>query len=48
MSLAEKIIGGSGLLIAVYLIVTNPHGTSTALNSISGVFNSGAKTLQGR
>lgn len=48
MSLLEKIVGGAGVLIAAYLILTNPHGTSAAANSLSGAFNSGVKSLQGR
>ena len=46
--LAEKIIAGSGILIGIYLIVSNPTGTKTATNSLSGAFNSGVKSLQAR
>lgn len=43
-----KVLAGAGVLIAVYLVVSNPNGASSVTNSISGAFNSGAKTLQGR
>lgn len=43
-----KLLAGSAILIGVYLVVTNPNGASSVTNSISGAFNSGAKTLQGR
>lgn len=46
--LATKIVAGAGVLIGIYLIVSNPKGSSTAENSISGAFNSGVKSLQGR
>ena len=42
------ILAGSGLLIGVYLIVTNPTGTSTASNSITNGGVSFVKALQGR
>lgn len=48
MGLATKIASGVGILIAVYLVLTNPHGDQVATNSFSGAFNSGVKTLQGR
>ena len=48
MNLAEKIVAGSGLLIAIYLIVTNPAGTSQAGNSIASGGVSFVKALQGR
>ena len=46
--LAEKLLAGTGILIAIYLIVSNPDGTKTATNSISGAFDSGVKSLQAR
>lgn len=48
MSLATKIVSGAGILIGVYLIVTNPTGASSVTNSISGGANSFVKSLQGR
>lgn len=44
----SKVMVGTGLLIAVYLILTNPNGTSTAANSLSTGYVSGVKALQGR
>ena len=48
MPLAERIVTASIGVIAIYLIVKNPTGDSAVLNSLGGVFTSGAKTLQGR
>lgn len=48
LNLLEKVFAGSGLLIALYLVTTNPNGTSQATNSIfSGGVNF-VKALQGR
>lgn len=48
MGLASKVAGGVGLLIAAYLILTNPHGDSAVANSINTAFVPGVKALQGR
>ncbi len=48
MHLAEKLLAGAGILIAIYLILSNPLGDQAATASISGAFNSGVKTLQAR
>lgn len=48
MSIAGKLLAGTGLLVAAYLILTNPNGTSVAANSLSGAYVSGVKALQGR
>ena len=46
--LAEKIIAGSGILIGMYLIVSNPNGTKVAANSLTSGGVSAVKALQGR
>lgn len=43
-----KIISGTGLLICVYLIVTNAKNVSTIVDSLGSVYSTGVKTLQGR
>ena len=48
MSLLEKVVGGTGVLIAAYLILTNPQGDNAVANSIKTAFVPGVKALQGR
>jgi hypothetical protein len=42
------LLAGSGFLIAIYLVVTNPAGDKVILGSGSGAYNSGVRALQGR
>lgn len=48
MSIVEKLLAGTGVLVGLYLILTNPNGTKAAANSITGVYTSGVKATQGR
>ena len=48
MSLATKVLSGTGILIAIYLFVKNSRGTVSIINSLGSVYSSGVKTLQGR
>lgn len=48
MGTITKIISGTGILIAVYLILTNASGTTKIVNSLGSVYTSSVKTLQGR
>lgn len=48
MGTITKIISGTGILIAVYLILANAKGSVQIINSLGGVYNSSVKTLQGR
>lgn len=48
MDTLGKYLEGAVVLIAVYLVVTNFVGFSSAVNSVGGVFNQSFKTLQGR
>lgn len=47
-SIAKMILGGTGALIAIYLIWKNPQGSATLLSGGSKAFNSGVLSLQGR
>lgn len=48
MNIVEKLLAGTGVLVGLYLILTNPNGTKVAANSISGAYIGGTKALQGR
>lgn len=48
MGTFTKIISGTGILIALYLIVINAGNTVKVINSLGGVYTSSVKTLQGR
>jgi len=48
MNLVEKLLAGTGILVGIYLILTNPNGASTAANSISSAYVAGVKATQGR
>lgn len=48
MANVTKIVSGIGLLILVYLIVTNGMSVATIISSIATNSTAGIKTLQGR
>lgn len=48
MGTISKILSGTALLIAVYLVVDNAKGTASVINSLGGVYTKSIKTLQGR
>lgn len=48
MNNISKILSGTAILIAIYLIVMNAKGTATVINSIGGTYTGAIKTLQGR
>lgn len=48
MGTITKIISGTGILIAVYLVLKNATGTTKVVNSLGSVYTSSVKTLQGR
>lgn len=49
MGTITKIISGTGILVAIYLIlVKSPTGTVKVINSLGSVYTSSVKTLQGR
>lgn len=48
MGTITKIISGTGILIALYLvIVKSPQGTVNVINSLGNVYTKSVKTLQG-
>ena len=48
MSTVNKLLAGTGILVAVYLVLTNPNGFSADTNSLSGAYVSGVKAVQAR
>jgi hypothetical protein len=48
VNIVEKLLAGTGILVGIDLILTNPNGTKAAANSISGAYVSGVKATQGR
>lgn len=43
-----KVLAGMGVLIGLYLVLTNPQGDSAAANAIGGQGVNVVKALQGR
>lgn len=48
MGTVSKILSGTALLIALYLVIDNAKGTASIINSLGGVYTKSIKTLQGR
>lgn len=48
MGTISKVLSGTAILVAMYLIVKNAKETVSVINSIGGVYTSSVKTLQGR
>lgn len=48
MGNANKIIAGIGMLIFVFLVVSNYKATTSVINTIGGNAVQGIKVLQGR
>jgi hypothetical protein len=48
MGTISKVLSGTAVLVAMYLIVTHAKETASVVNSIGGVYTSSVKTLQGR
>lgn len=48
MGTISKVLSGTAILVAMYLIVTNAKSTVSVINSIGGVYTDSVKTLQGR
>ena len=48
MGTVSKILSGTGILIAVYLLVANFKGTTSIIDSLGGAYTKGVQTLQGR
>ena len=47
MGTVSKVLSGTAVLIALYLIVKNATNTVKVINSIGGVYTNAVKTLQG-
>jgi hypothetical protein len=48
MNLAEKIISGTFVVVALFLVLTNPGGDAAAGNAVGTLYVGGVKALQGR
>lgn len=48
MGTFTKILSGSAILIGLYLFLNHANSTAKIINSISGAYMGGVKTLQGR
>ena len=48
MGTISKILSGTALLIAVYLVVDNAKGTASVIKCWGAVYTKSIKTLQGR
>lgn len=44
----SELLAGTGILIAVYLFLSNGDKTVNIIKALSGAYTSGVKTLQGR
>lgn len=44
----EKLIAGTFVVVGLYLLLTNPAGTTGFIGGLSGAYNGGVKALQGR
>jgi len=44
----KKFLLGTGILVGVYLVLSQANSAATVLNSAGGVYTGGVKTLQGR
>lgn len=48
MGTVSKILSGTGILIAMYLLFKNASGASSIITSLGGAYTKGVQTLQGR
>ena len=48
MGTVSKIISGTGILVALYLLVKNASGASSIISSMGSAYSKGVQTLQGR
>ena len=48
MGTVSKIISGTGVLVALYLLVKNAGGASEIISSMGDAYAKGVGTLQGR
>lgn len=43
-----KLLSGTGILVAMYLILNNASGSVSVINALGNVYSQGVSTLQGR
>lgn len=48
MGTISKILSGTGILIALYLLFSNASGASSVISSLGTAYSKGVQTLQGR
>ena len=48
MSTIYKVLSGIGILIAIYLFISNGHTTISTINSLSNALATNVQVLQGR
>lgn len=48
MGTVNKVLAGTGLLIALYLFLSNSKATTSIISQIGSTYTSGVKVLQGR
>ena len=48
MGTIAKILSGTGILIGMYLIITNATDTTKIIDSLGGTYTGAVKVLQGR
>lgn len=48
MGTITKILSGTGILIALYLLLSNASGAGTVISSLGDAYSKGVQTLQGR
>ena len=48
MGTISKILAGTGVLIAIYLFLTNSKATANIISQLGSTYTGGVKVLQGR
>ena len=48
MGTVSKILSGTGVLVAMYLLFKNASGASSIISSMGNAYSKGVQTLQGR
>ena len=48
MGTIAKVISGTGILIAIYLFLSNSKETTSIISQLGSTYNGAVKTLQGR
>ena len=48
MGTIAKVLSGTAVLIALYLVIKNAGGTTSIINALGNVYTKSVTTLQGR